>query len=265
MELSPATLEIIPGWFSALDQEVFGAILSDQNYGHVLEIGVYQGKSAIFIEQFRQAAEEFHVCDVFDSVETYSHNNTEIKKSYEDLSFSKFKMNFERFFSEMPIVHICDSENLVKRIGGKIFRFIHIDGSHLYDIVKSDLQFASEHLHPEYGVISMDDYRAAHTTGVAAAMWEYITQGSLVPLLITPNKAYLAKPNHKVDIKKLINSIAAKGYEIEQVDAANVLFFRIVGKEDNFTNLRYKTLRLLLPPIFVNLLQKVRRRALDKK
>jgi len=265
MDLSPATLEIIPGWFSVLDQDVFGAILSNQNYGHVLEIGVYQGKSAIFIEQFRQAAEEFHVCDVFDSVETYSHNNSEIKKSYEDLSFSKFKMNFERFFSEMPIVHICDSENLVKRIGGKIFRFIHVDGSHLYDIVKSDLQFASEHLHPEYGVISMDDYRAAHTTGVAAAMWEYIIQGSLVPLLITPNKAYLAKPNHKVDIKKLINSIVAKGYEIEQVDAANVVFFRIVGQEDTFTNLRYKTLRLLLPPIFVNLLQKVRRRALDKK
>lgn len=265
MELSPATLETIPGWFSGLDQNVFGAILSHQDYGHVLEIGVYQGKSAIFIEQFRQAAEEFHVCDVFDSVETYSHNNTEIKKSYEDLSFSKFQMNFERFFSQMPIVHICDSENLASRIGSKIFRFIHIDGSHLYDIVKKDLKFASEHLHPEYGVIAMDDYRAAHTTGVAAAMWEYIIQGSLVPLLITPNKAYLAKPNHKVDIETLMNSMVAKGYEIEQVDAANVLFYRIVGQEDTFMNQRYKTLRLLLPPIFVNLLQKVRRKALDKK
>ena len=265
MELSPASLETIPGWFSPLDQYVFDAILSHQNYGHVLEIGVYQGKSAIFIEQFRQAAEEFHVCDVFDSVETYSHNNTEIKKSYEDLSFSKFKMNFERFFSQMPVVHICDSENLATRIGSKIFRFIHIDGSHLYDIVKNDLKFASEHLHPEYGVISMDDYRAAHTTGVAAAMWEYIIQGSLVPLLITPNKAYLAKPNHKVDIEKLITLMEAKGYEIEQVDAANVLFYRIVGQEDTFMNQRYKSLRLLLPPIFVNFLQKVRRRALDKK
>ena len=153
MELSPASLETIPGWFSPLDQHVFDAILSHQNYGHVLEIGVYQGKSAIFIEQFRKAAEEFHVCDVFDSVETSSHNNTEIKKSYEDLSFSKFKMNFERFFSQMPVVHICDSENLASRIGSKIFRFIHIDGSHLYDIVKKDLKFASEHLHLEYGVI----------------------------------------------------------------------------------------------------------------
>jgi hypothetical protein len=265
MALSPAGLEIIPGWFSLLDQDVFGAILSHQNYGHLLEIGVYQGKSAIFVEQFRQVDEEFHVCDVFDSVETYSHNNTEIKKSYEDLSFLKFKINFERFFSHMPIVHICDSENLATRIGSKIFRFIHIDGSHLYDIVKKDLKFASEHLHPEYGVISMDDYRAAHTTGVAAAMWEYIIQGSLVPLLITPNKAYLAKPNHNVDIQKLINSIVAKGYEVEQVDAASVLFYRIVGQEDTFTNQRYKTLRLLLPPIFVNLLQKGRRKALDKK
>lgn len=265
MELSPASLETIPGWFSPLDQHVFDAILRHQNYGHVLEIGVYQGKSAIFIEQFRQATEEFHVCDVFDSVETSSHNNTEIKKSYEDLSFSKFKMNFERFFSQMPVVHICDSENLASRIGSKIFRFIHIDGSHLYDIVKKDLKFASEHLHPEYGVISMDDYRAAHTAGVAAAMWEYIIQGSLVPLLITPNKAYLAKPNHKVDIEKLTTLIEAKGYEIEQVDAVNVLLYRVVGQEDTFMNQRYKTLRLLLPPILVNLLQKVRRRALDKK
>ena len=265
MELSPASLETIPGWFSPLDQHVFDSILSHQNYGHLLEIGVYQGKSAIFIEQFRQAAEEFHVCDVFDSIETYSHNNTEIKKSYDDLSFSKFKMNFERFFSQMPVVHICDSENLATRIGSKIFRFIHIDGSHLYDIVKKDLKFASEHLHPEYGVISMDDYRAAHTTGVAAAMWEYIIQGSLVPLFISPNKAYLAKPNHKVDIENLINSMGAEGYEIEQVDATNVLFYRVVGQEDTFMNQRYKSLRLLLPPIFVNLLQKVRRRALDNK
>ncbi len=265
MELSSASLEIIPGWFSALDQDVFGAILSRQNYGHILEIGVYQGKSAIFIEQFRQPAEEFHVCDVFDSVETNSHNSTEIEKSYDDLSFSKFKLNFERFFSQIPVVHICDSENLPTRIESKIFRFIHIDGSHLYDIVKKDLKFASEHLHPEYGVISMDDYRAAHTTGVAAAMWESIFQGALVPMLITPNKAYLAKPNHKVDIEKLIDSILAKGYEIEQVDVANILFYRILGQEDTFTNQRYKTLRLLLPPIFVKLLQKVRRKALDKK
>ena len=77
--------------------------------------------------------------------------------------------------------------------------------------------------------------------------------------------AYLAKPNHKVDIEKLTTLIEAKGYEIEQVDAANVLFYRVVGQEDTFMNQRYKTLRLLLPPIFVNLLQKVRRKALDKK
>ncbi len=265
MELSPATLEIIPGWFSALDQEVFSAILSEQNYGNILEIGVYQGKSAIFIEQFRKSGEEFHVCDVFDGVETHSHNNAEIMKSYEDLSFSKFKINFERFFSHLPIVHICDSEDLGARIGSKIFRFIHIDGSHLYDIVKKDLKFATEHLHPEFGVISMDDYRAAHTTGVAAAMWESVNQGYLVPLLITPNKAYLAKPDHKINVEKLTTSIVGKGYEIEEVHAARVLFYRILGQEDDFTNQRYKTLRLLLPPIVVNFLQKVRRRALDNK
>jgi hypothetical protein len=165
----------------------------------------------------------------------------------------------------MPTVHICDSENLAARIKNQIFRFIHIDGSHLYSIVKNDLQFASEHLHPDYGVIAMDDYRAAHTTGVAAAMWERIFDGSLVPLLITPNKAYLAKPNNKIVIQTLINSIVAKGYEIEQVNAANVHFYRVVGQEDTFTSQRYQTLRFLLPPICVKLLQKVRRRVLNNK
>lgn len=265
MEISPDTLEIIPGWFSVIDQEVFGVILSHQNYGHLLEIGVYQGKSAILIEKFRRDSEEFHVCDVFDGVGTNAENNSEIEKSYEVLSFAKFKTNFEKFYTDFPTVHICDSKNLATHVENEIFRFIHIDGSHLYNIVKSDLQFASKHLHPDYGVIAMDDYRAAHTTGVAAAMWESIIEGVLVPLLITPNKAYLAKPNNKIVIKTLINAIEATGYDIEQIDAVNVHFYRVVGQGDTFIGQRYQTLRFLLPPICVKLLQKVRRRILNKK
>ena len=265
MGLSSALFEKVPGWFSALDQDVFRAILKSQDSGHILEIGVYQGKSAIFIENFRKESEEFHICDVFDSVETDSQNNSEIEKSYENLTFLNFKYNFERFHSKMPIVHVCDSTKLPNEISNKNFRFIHIDGSHLYDIVKSDLKFASEHLQPDYGVIAMDDFRAAHTTGVAAAMWESVINGNLVPILITPNKAYLSNPNNKLVIENLLSVIKGQRYEIELVDAVGVFFYRLIGEEDTFTNQRFRILRLLVPPIFVDLLQVLRRKIRDAR
>ena len=69
------------------------------------------------------------------------------------------------------------------------FRFIHIDGSHLYQIVKQDLHTASGLLE-KGGIVAIDDYRTAHTPGVAAAAWEAVLAGRLIPLCLTPQKMY---------------------------------------------------------------------------
>ena len=53
-------MQRIPGWFSLSDQKVFEHFLSSQVLGNLLEVGVYMGKSAIFMENYRKPGEELH-------------------------------------------------------------------------------------------------------------------------------------------------------------------------------------------------------------
>ena len=91
----------IAGWFSNADAMVFDSLLNLQREhlftGDLLEIGVYAGKSAVFLNYFRDQSESLHVCDIFEG-EVDGENYEEISGSYENLSESRFKNNFTKVF-----------------------------------------------------------------------------------------------------------------------------------------------------------------------
>jgi len=64
-----------------------------------------------------------------------------------------------------------------------------MDGSHVHAAVRSDLEVAKRVL-AVGGVVAVDDYRREHTPGVAAAVWEAVVSGGLVPICLTPGKLY---------------------------------------------------------------------------
>ena len=245
-------IEKIPGWFTKADQITFSILLEMQSTrGDILEIGVFKGKSAIFLEHFRKCDEFLHACDLFENETNDFENKNEVRTSYFGLNRSDFEKNFLQYHSSLPEIHECDSKALSIILNKNKFRFIHIDGSHLYDFVRSDLDFSISRIRATDGVIAIDDFRSAHTPGVAAAMWESIKDRELVPIVITSTKAYLANPTNKINLEFVGSQLVKEGLEIEWVHLGDTKLLRVVDKFNGFENYRFIFLRNLIPPILI--------------
>ncbi|GAA2821505.1 class I SAM-dependent methyltransferase [Kitasatospora sp. CM 4170] len=191
----PAVLDDVPGWFWDHDRHLFEWFLTRQEKagvtGDLLEMGAYLGRSAIVIGGHLQPSETFTVCDLFDSDAPDDENAAEMEMSYRrTLTRSAFEENYLSFHDELPEIIQAPTSSLAGgRIPAGAFRFIHIDASHLYEHVVGDLQVARVALQPE-GVVVLDDYRSAHTPGVAAATWEAVFNHDLKPIVLTEGKFY---------------------------------------------------------------------------
>jgi hypothetical protein len=249
----------ISGWFSNADAVVFDSLLNLQREnlitGNLLEIGVFAGKSAVFLNYYRDQSEFLHVCDIFEG-ETNGENYDEISDSYENLSESRFKSNFTKVFSELPIIHACNSLELESRLYNDRFRFIHIDGSHLYNFVRNDLDFATRHLDGNSGIIVLDDFRSAHTLGVTAAMWEFVLSNELKPFLFTANKAYLCSALASIDLVELMSKLESKSLTLEYVSFLNYEVIRVISNATQDFEQDRSVLHQFLPPILFNSLAK---------
>lgn len=192
---APATPDEVPGWFFKADQEVFGWLLARQTAagitGDLLELGAYLGRSAILLGDHLQPGETFTVCDLFDSDAPDEENAAEMTMSYrKTLSRQAFETNYLAFHPQLPTIVQAPTSALADgRIPADSCRFVHIDASHLYEHVAGDIQVAREALAKD-GLVVLDDYRAPHTPGVAAAAWEAVFDHSLRLVCLTPEKLY---------------------------------------------------------------------------
>ncbi|MEE1824427.1 class I SAM-dependent methyltransferase [Streptomyces sp. BE20] len=191
----PAVLDDVPGWFWDHDRHLFEWFLGRQEAagltGDLLEMGAYLGRSAIVIGSHLQPGETFTVCDLFDSDAPDVENAAEMDMSYRrSLTRTAFETNYLSFHDRLPeIVQASTSVLAGGRLPAGTFRFVHIDASHLYEHAASDLDVARTALAPQ-GVVAVDDYRSAHTPGVAAATWEALFNHGLKPIVLTDSKFY---------------------------------------------------------------------------
>lgn len=182
----------IPGWLSPADSWLFNAVARLQSEtgvaGNLLEVGVFAGKSAVLLEALREQDETLVVCDLFETPASASENREENRSQYDGLTRRQFEETFLRFHPFLPAIHQCRSDELQERLTGE-FRFLHVDGSHLFDVVRTDIQLVLRVANAG-AVIVLDDYRAPHTPGVAAAAWEAVAQGRLHPFCLSAQKLY---------------------------------------------------------------------------
>jgi hypothetical protein len=180
--------ESMPGWFERADAELFSAIDLAQRsaglVGDILEIGCYQGSSAILLEYLRRPNERLVVCDLFQDVATTLDDFHLRTDSYSDLSQESFEGNFLKFHRNLPRIIAGPSTMLPSMNLGRTFRMIHVDGSHDYEIVRSDLLLAKSLLMPG-GFVIFDDIITLHTPGVTAAVWEGVLHDGLIPVYQT--------------------------------------------------------------------------------
>lgn len=181
----------IPGWFQAADIGMFHDVMESQIReritGDMLEIGCYEGKSAIALAYGLRHGERLHVCDVFDTKPEGIPE--EGMSDYVGLTERSFLDRYQLWHSTPPVVHTCSSTALPAEIAGRHFRLIHVDGSHAYTAVRKDIHTAVEHSAID-AVLIFDDYRTSHTPGVSAAVWEAVATGWLYPFALTEAKFY---------------------------------------------------------------------------
>ncbi len=191
--LKYASFSSIPGWMTFEDFAAFGLVLSTQiaeePRGDLAELGVYKGKSAAVIGAYCLSDELFTVVDLFDDGgKTDRANERENAREYAGLSRREFETNYLSVHPALPVVVQGPSTSITDVARHGTHRFVHIDASHLYDHVRKDIAAAQVLLRAS-GVVVLDDYRSAHTPGVAAATWAAVAEG-LRPVLLTGNKLY---------------------------------------------------------------------------
>ncbi|MGW7550129.1 class I SAM-dependent methyltransferase [Streptomyces rimosus] len=189
----PERLSDVKGWFFTADQLLFDWFLARQEEraepGDLLELGAYMGKSAIFMGARLRPGDRFTVCDLFDSPAEDASNSKEMAKSYSTLTRRAFEANYLSFHDELPEIVQGLSSSVADHVKPGSCRFAHIDASHLYEHVHGDIVTVRELLTPQ-GIVVLDDFRAEHCPGVAAATWQAVTGQALRPVCITPTKFY---------------------------------------------------------------------------
>ncbi|MFH8347254.1 class I SAM-dependent methyltransferase [Streptomyces sp. NPDC018045] len=189
----PGQLSDVKGWFFTADQLLFDWFLARQQEraepGDLLELGAYLGKSAIFLGARLRPGDRFTVCDLFDSPAGDASNSKEMAKSYATLTRRAFEANYLSFHDELPEIVQGPSARVADHVAPGSCRFAHIDASHLYEHVHGDIVTVRDLLTPR-GIVVLDDFRAEHCPGVAAATWQAVTGLALRPVCITPTKFY---------------------------------------------------------------------------
>jgi hypothetical protein len=219
VRITSEALARVPGWFDDLDQTLFHWFLSEQTAarrtGDLAEIGVFKGKSAILIGEHLQRGEVFTAIDLFEDPSDNPQSEADKQKVYADLTQRIFEANYLLFHSELPNVIRGESRSIVEHARIGRHRFVHVDGSHLYKHVRTDLESARRLL-ADSGVVAVDDYRSLHTPGVAAAVWEAAVTTALHPLVVSEVKLYGTWSDPDEWLNKLIGWLPRSGLGWEQ-------------------------------------------------
>ncbi|MGW4694224.1 class I SAM-dependent methyltransferase [Kitasatospora cineracea] len=233
----PATPDDVPGWFFRADQEVFAHLLDRQSAagttGDLLELGAYLGRSAILLGSHLRDGETLTVCDLFDLDAPDDENSAEMDMSYrQTLTRRAFETNYRAFHPALPVIVQAPTSVLADgRIPAGSCRFVHVDASHLYEHVAGDILVARDAL-AKNGVVALDDYRAPHTPGVAAAVWEAVFTLDLRPVLLTPEKFYgtWGDPD-AVRADLLARDWRGEGFRLDEEHLAGQLCHRLAWDE----------------------------------
>lgn len=252
----------VPGWFADDDAFLFVLVDAAQRRvgvrGDLLEVGTYLGRSAILLGYFAREVERVHVCDVFDEPDALDpESGREWSLFYGSLTRDRFEANYRRFHSTLPEIHHAPSGDALPALTSGGFRFIHVDGSHAYQPVRSDA-LATKRLLGPGGIVVFDDMTTRHTPGVQAAVWEAVAVDGLIPLAFT-NKLYATWAPHPIvdELRaRIADSVLVSVISEHSVRGSQVLEVTMEAPAESRAR---RTLRGLVPPALVSVTRRYRR------
>ena len=180
----PAIRELassVDGMMTVSAMSIMDSLLSFQEMhditGHVIEFGVYKGRSAAVLAGHAIAPERLILVDVADCLDRAALAQVRAPAEYVLCPSEKFRSLYRGW----------------KSLRGKC-RFIHIDTSHYYRATLSEMRLA-ELLIQDRGILALDDFTNLHYSQVAAAVHRYLctARTKLSIFLLTNEKAFLCK------------------------------------------------------------------------
>jgi hypothetical protein len=231
---APRTLDDVRGWLRPADAFLMGWLLDRQTRlgqrGDLVELGVFHGKSAIHLGYHVAGGERLVVCDLFEQAGTSEALRPGARGFYKDLSQRVFERNYLAFHKTLPVVVQGPSGGILAHVAPATCRFVHVDASHLYEHVRTDVRSARTML-CEDGIVVFDDYRTAHTPGTAAAVWEAMANDGLRVICLTDNKFYGTWGDADAVRKDLVTALAgSRGYRVDVEPVMGQQLARLIPK-----------------------------------
>jgi len=178
-----AAFQRIEGWFpfdAALLFMAYHQFLAQRGLaGHVLEIGVHHGLSAIATASLRGPGKLFYAIDLFESLQEQNISGSGSGDQ------RIFEQNMRQFYPDTSFLRVIASPSgkVTANDLGSGFSFCRIDGGHSRQETYSDLCLCHEVLSPG-GLLALDDYFDPEYPGVCEGAVEFMLshRGSLRPL-----------------------------------------------------------------------------------
>ncbi len=147
-----AQIKAIPGWFGGLDVPAFRLLLAETAVrlgGDLAELGVYQGKSAVLLGAYLNSGETLTVVDLFGTEASADGNKRENAEQYPNLTRAQFEHAYQRVHGNLPVVIEGYSSSITQYAAAAAHRLVHVDASHLYEHVVTDIESARTLLKPD--------------------------------------------------------------------------------------------------------------------
>ena len=176
----------LEGWFFPQDMlslAIFNELHSKNNIkGHIVEIGVYKGKSFSFLSHFIKDTENLYGYDTFPE-DFYESTNLALENYGANVQYELIKADT----SEL------NNDDIKAKIDGQGIRILHIDAGHEYhEVFHSLLSFSPYVINN--GIIVMDDYQDPEFPGIEAAVLDFCEidrPRRFIPFFSGGNKIYL--------------------------------------------------------------------------
>jgi hypothetical protein len=223
-----------PGWLTPLDEHLLFLLLTAQQgicaSRGLLEVGVYAGRSATLLAAAAEPGEHLYLCDpmqstphtgLADDLPGLADTSAWLAAQYDGIQVSP-----------LP----CRSSELPAVLGGTphLLRAVHIDGDHAAEAVANDLAYAASTTEPDGGLVVVDDFRSAHTPGVAAAFWPWLADlAGVFAVVLTEYKAYVLLGSAWESVTRALPSHVDDAYLAGTEDLPRCPSFRYAAASDS--------------------------------
>jgi len=193
----------IEGMMSAFSMQIMDALLTCQHNlgiaGHLIEFGVYKGRSASLISGHVRDGERFIVVDINQML-----SDKTLGKLYARPEFVVGRSeDFRSIFNFRPI--------------RRAMRFIHVDSNHAYRTTLAEMALIDSLLTPD-GIACLDDFTNLDYSQILPAVFKYLytTKTDLTFFLVTRDKGYLCRWPYferygNFVLNEIVNEMAKRG------------------------------------------------------